>query len=273
MINEIYTMLSYGFMARAFLAGIMVSLCLALLGVSLVLKRYSMIGDGLSHVGFGAVSVAMAVNAAPLAVSVPVVMCAAFLLLRIGGEDSIKGDAAIAVVSSSALAIGITVAALSSGINSDVHSYLFGSILAMSRGDVIISAVISAMVAILYVVCYHRIFAVTFDETFGRATGVNVGFYNTLLAILTAVTIVVGMRMMGALLISSLVIFPAISAMRVFGSFKSVVFCSAVVSVASFCIGMVISYCFGTPAGASIVLTNLAVFIIFSLTGAVLKRA
>lgn len=272
MIEMIKTMLSYDFMLRAVLVGILVSLCLALLGVSLVLKRYSMIGDGLSHVGFGAVAVAMALGAAPLAVSVPVVMLAAFLLLRINSEGSIGGDAAIALISSSALAVGVIVAALSSGINSDVHSYLFGSVLAMSREDVILSVVLSALVLILYGLCYHRIFAVTFDETFGRATGVNVGAYNTLLAMLTAVTVVVGMRMMGALLISSLIIFPALSAMRMFSSFRSVIICSAVISVFSFCAGMIGSFAFNTPAGASVVLANLAVFIIFSLLGLALRR-
>lgn len=272
MITEIVSMFSYGFMARAFIVGVLVSLCLALLGVSLVLKRYSMIGDGLSHVGFGAVAVAMALNIAPLAVAIPVVMAAAFLLLRISSESSIGGDAAIAMISSSALAVGVTVAALSSGINSDVHSYLFGSILAMNKADVVLSIAISLVVLLLYAVCYHRIFAVTFDETFGRAVGINVNGYNTLLAMLTAVTVVVGMRMMGALLISSLVIFPALSAMRVFTSFRSVIICSAVISVFSFCVGMTVSFWFNTPAGASIVLTNLAVFIIFSATGFAFKR-
>ncbi len=272
MITEITTMFSYGFMARAFVVGVLVSLCLALLGVSLVLKRYSMIGDGLSHVGFGAVAVAMALNVAPLAVAIPVVMAAAFLLLRISSESSIGGDAAIAMISSSALAVGVTVAALSSGINSDVHSYLFGSILAMSKSDVILSVAISAVVLLLYAVCYHRIFAVTFDETFGRAVGIKVSRYNTLLAMLTAVTVVVGMRMMGALLISSLVIFPALSAMRVFTSFRSVIICSAVISVCSFCVGMSVSFWFNTPAGASIVLTDLMVFILFSAVGFAFKR-
>ena len=272
MITNILTMLSYGFMVRAILVGILVSLCLALLGVSLVLKRYSMIGDGLSHVGFGAVSVAMALGFAPLAVAVPVVMAAAFLLLRISAEGSIRGDAAIAIISSSALAVGVTVAALSSGINSDVHSYLFGSVLAMSSGDVWLSVILSVVVLALYIVCYNRIFAVTFDETFGRATGVNVNAYNTLLAMLTAVTVVVGMRMMGALLISSLVIFPALSAMRVFQSFRSVIICSALVSVGSFIMGILASYFLNTPAGASVVLSNLLVFIVFGAIGAIFKR-
>lgn len=272
MIEMIQIMLSYDFMRRAVLVGILVSLCLALLGVSLVLKRYSMIGDGLSHVGFGAVAISMALGVAPLAVSVPIVMTAAFLLLRLSAENPLGGDAGIALISSSALAIGVIVASLSSGINSDVHGYLFGSVLAMSREDVWLSVALSIVVLALYGVCYHRIFAITFDEVFGRATGVNVGAYNTLLAMLTAVTVVVGMRMMGALLISSLIIFPALSAMRVFNSFRSVMICSAVTAVFGFCAGMVISFAFNTPAGASVVMADLAVFILFSIVGAVFKR-
>lgn len=272
MLDLIRTMLSYGFMARAILVGILVSLCLALLGVSLVLKRYSMIGDGLSHVGFGAVAIAMTLHIAPLAVAVPVVMLSAFLLLRVSAEGSMRGDAAIAMISSSALAVGVMAASLSSGINADIHGYLFGSVLAMSRGDVVVSAALSAVVLSLYIFCYHRIFAVTFDEAFGRATGVRVGAYNTLLAMLTAVTVVVGMRMMGALLISSLVIFPALSAMRLFCSFKGVVICAAIVSVLSFCAGIMASFVFNTPAGASVVITNLMVFIMFTLLGIALKR-
>lgn len=271
MLNLVRTMFSYGFMARAMLVGILVSLCLALLGVSLVLKRYSMIGDGLSHVGFGAVAIAMALNIAPLAVAVPVVMLSAFLLLRISAEGSMRGDAAIAMISSSALAAGVMAASLSSGINADINGYLFGSVLAMSRSDVIFAAVLSVVVLSLYVLCYHRIFAVTFDEAFGRATGVRVGAYNTLLAMLTAVTVVVGMRMMGALLISSLVIFPALSAMRLFFSFRGVVICAAIVSVIGFCAGIITSYVFNTPAGASVVVANLVIFIIFTLLSVVLK--
>lgn len=272
MLETLREMFSYGFMLRALLCGTLVALCLALLGVSLVLKRYSMIGDGLSHVGFGAVSVGLVLGIAPLAVAVPVVMLAAFLLLRISSSSSINGDAAIALISSSALAAGLIVTSLSSGMNADVNGYLFGSILAMSSSDVALSAVLSAVVLFLYLFCYHRIFAITFDEAFGRATGVRVGFYNTLLAMLTAVTVVVGMRMMGALLISSLVIFPALTAMRVFQSFRGVVLCSAGAAVCCFAAGLVLSYLYSLPAGASVVLVNLAAFAAFSAGGAALHR-
>ena len=240
-------MLSYPFLVRALVGGMLVSLCASLLGVSLVLKRYSMIGDGLSHVSFGALSVALAMGWSPLKISIPVVVLAAFFLLRITENSRIKSDAAIALISASALAIGIIVTSLTTGLTTDVSSYMFGSILAMSREDVVLSAVLSVVVLILFLVCYNKIFAVTFDENFAKATGVNVGFYNVVIAVL----------------ISSLIIFPCLSSMRVFKSFGSVVVSSGILSVLCFIIGMAASYQFSTPAGASVVVVNLLVFILF----------
>lgn len=266
-------MLSYPFLVRALVVGMLVSLCAALLGVSLVLKRYSMIGDGLSHVGFGALAVATALHVAPLAVAVPVVVLAAFLLLRLSQNGKLKGDAAIALLSSSALAIGVMTVSLTSGMNTDVNNYMFGSILSLSETDLRLSVVLSIAVLVLFVLCYPRIFAVTFDETFSKATGVKTGAYNMLLALLTAVTIVLGMRMMGALLISSLVIFPALSAMRVCRTFRSVILCAAVVSVLCFLLGMVLSYALETPSGASVVVVNLLVFLGFCAAGRVGRRS
>ena len=257
--SDVLAMFSYTFMQRAMLVGILVSLCAALLGVSLVLKRFSMIGDGLSHVGFGALAIAAAFNIAPLAVAVPVVVVAAVLLLRLSENKKIKGDAAIAIISSAALAIGVITVSVTTGMNTEVSSYMFGSILSLSRGDTILSVVLSAAVLAMFLLLYPRIFAVTFDETFSRATGVKTGLYNTLIAVLTAITVVLGMRMMGALLISSLIIFPAISAMRVCRSFKSVMICAAVISVACFTAGVIASCAFETPTGASIVAANLVV--------------
>lgn len=258
-------MLSYHFMTRALVVGILVSLCAALLGVSLVLKRYSMIGDGLSHVGFGALAIAAAVNLAPLALAVPVVVAAAFLLLRISRNSKIKGDAAIALISSSALAIGVIVISMTTGMNTDVSNYMFGSILSLSKTDAVLSAVLSTVVLLMFVLLYPRIFAVTFDETFASATGTKAESYNTVIAVLTAITVVLGMRMMGALLISSLIIFPPLSSMRLCRSFKAVVICSAVISVVCFVLGMLCSYAFELPTGASIVAVNLVVFLAFSL--------
>ncbi len=271
MVDLIVELFSYSFILRALTVGMLVALCSALLGVSLVLKRYSMIGDGLSHVGFGALSVAMAMNIAPLQVSIPVVVASAFLLLRISENSKIKGDAAIAIISSSSIAIGVIITSLTTGMNADVYNFLFGSILAMSKGDVFLSAILSVFVLLLFIFFYNRIFAVTFDETFARATGTNSGMYNMLIALLTAVTIVVGMRIMGSLLISSLIIFPALSSMRIFKSFRGVIVTSAIISVICFFWGMVASYAFDTPAGASIVAVNLTAFLLCSLIGGILK--
>ena len=261
--NLIREMLSYPFLVRALAGGMMVSLCASLLGVSLVLRRYSMIGDGLSHVSFGALSIALAMGWSPLKISIPVVVLAAFFLLRITENSRIKSDAAIALISASALALGIIVTSLTTGMTTDVSSYMFGSILAMSREDVWLSVVLSLVVLGLFVICYNRIFAVTFDENFAKAKGVNVGRYNIIIAVLTAVTIVLGMRMMGAMLISSLVIFPCLSSMRVFKSFGGVMVSSGILSLACFFAGMVASYQFSIPAGASVVVVNLCAFLLF----------
>ncbi len=265
--TEILNMFSYHFMQRALIVGGRVSLCAAVLGVSLVLKRYSMIGDGLSHVGFGALAIASAFNLAPLAVAVPVVVIAAVLLLRLSRDGKIKGDAAIAMISSASLAIGVITVSLTTGMNTEVSSYMFGSVLSLSRGDAVLSAILSAAVLTLFVLFYPRLFAVTFDETFARATGTRTDVYNTLLAVLTAVTVVLGMRMMGALLISSLIIFPALSAMRVCRSFKKVIVCAALISIVCFVLGLSASYLFETPTGASVVVADLAAFALCSLIG------
>lgn len=253
-------LLSKAFIVRALAVGMMVSLCAALLGVSLVLKRYSMIGDGLAHVGFGALSLALATGAAPMAVSIPVVVAAAFGLLRLSENSKIRGDAAIALISSTALAVGIIAASLKKGMNADVHSYMFGSILTISQADVRLSIALSAAVLTLFVAFYNKIFAVTFDEEFASASGLNSGTYNSLIALMTAVTIVVGMRIMGTLLISSLIVFPAVSAVRVCTSFRGVVICAAVLSLICFFLGMAASFVFAVPTGASIVMVNAVVF-------------
>ena len=273
MLELLAGMFSYPFLTRAMCVGVLVALCAALLGVSLVLKRYSMIGDGLSHVGFGALSIAMALGLAPLAVSVPVVVIAAFFLLRISENSQIKGDAAIALIASSALAVGVIVTSLTSGMNADVYGYMFGSILAMSEEDVVFSVVLSIIVLCLFVLCYNKMFAVTFDEAFAQATGVHTKFYNMLLALLTALTIVIGMRIMGAMLISSLIIFPALTAMRVCKSFRGVMITAAAVSVVCFFVGMAASFLFSLPAGASVVVVNLVVFLLFALAGFLKGRA
>ncbi|MCI2058332.1 MAG: metal ABC transporter permease [Oscillibacter sp.] len=261
----VFEMLSYPFMRRALIAGGLVSLCCALLGVSLVLKRYSMIGDGLSHVSFGALAVAAALGVTPLSFSIPVVVAAAFFLLRMANHPRWNNDAAIAVMSASALAVGILVISLTTGMTTDVDNYMFGSVLAMTKADVGLSAGLSAAVLVLFVLFYHRLFAVTFDENFSRATGLKVDAYNTLLSVLTALAIVLGMRMMGAMLISSLIIFPALTAMRLQKSFLGVVISAGISAVGCFVVGLTASFVLSAPVGATVVAVDLAVFLLACL--------
>lgn len=267
MINFVQELFSYGFIIRAFIAGSLIALCAALLGVILVLKRYSMIGDGLSHVGFGTMAIAMAFNFAPLAVSIPICVLAAFLLLRVSSSSNIKGDAAIALISSSSLAIGILVTSLTSGLNTDVTSFMFGSILAISKADLIVSVILAMVVVSLFVIFYNKIFLVTFDENFATASGIKANLYNGLIAVLTALTIVIGMRLMGAMMISSLIVFPALSAMRIFRSFFKVIICAVIISLVCFIVGIISSFVWSTPAGASIIVANLIAFVICMVVG------
>ena len=265
-------MFNYQFMVRAITVGLLVSLCASLLGVSMVLKRYSMIGDGLSHVGFAALAAAAASGTAPLKVAIPVCIAAAFLMLRISENSKLKGDATVAIVCSGALAIGVMIISMSSGMNTDVNNYMFGSILSLSDEDALVSRILSIIVVLLFIVFYNRIFAVTFDENFARATGTRAGLYNGILAVLTAVTVVIGMRMMGALLISSLIIFPSLSSMRICKRYRVVIISSVIISVVCFMIGITVSFTMSTPAGASVVCANLVVFAICSLIGALKGR-
>ncbi len=272
MFELIGQMLSYPFLVRALIVGVLVSLCASLLGVTLVLKRYSMIGDGLSHVGFGALAIAAALGTAPLAVCIPVVSLAAVLLLRLSESTRIKGDAAIALISSGSLAVGVLVVSLAGGMNTDVNNYMFGSILSLSRGDTVLSVALAVIVLLLYLLFFNRLFAVTFDETFARATGTKAGFYNLLIALLTAVTVVLGMRMMGALLISSLIIFPALSAMRVCRTFRRTAVTAALLSVGCFLVGTVASFGWELPTGATVVAVNIVAFAACAVTGTMVRK-
>ncbi len=265
MIEEIFEIFTYPFLIRAMIVGVLISLCAALLGVSLVLRRYSMIGDGLSHVGFGTITIAVAFGVSPMLVSVPIMILAAFVLLKITKSSTMKSDAAIALISTSALSAGVIISTLSGGLNMSVESLMFGSILAMSESDVYTSLVLAILVIVLFILFYNKLFAVTFDSEFSKATGFDSEKFNMLLAILTAITIVIGMRMMGTLLISSLIVFPAVTSMRVFKTFKKVIISSAMVSVSCFIFGMILSYATEIPTGAAIVAANLFVFAVFCL--------
>ena len=266
--------LQYPFVVYALIVGTLISLCSSMLGVTLVLKRFSFIGDGLSHVAFGAMAIAAVLrltNSMPLVLAITTVC--AILLLRIGQNAKIKGDAVIAMISVGALAIGYLLMNLfptSSNLSGDVCSTLFGStsILTMTSVDVWLCTVLSIIVVAVFILFYNRIFAVTFDESFARATGIRAGAYNLLIAVIVAVIIVLAMNLVGSLLISALVIFPALSSMRVFKSFRSVTVCSALLSVGCSLLGILISILAGTPVGSTIVAADIVAFLLFSLIGA-----
>ena len=268
--NNIIEMFSYTFMLRALILGTIISLCSGVLGVSLVLKKNSMIGDGLSHVAFGALAVATILSLEPLAFTIPVVIIVSFLILKINERSKINSDSLIALISSSSLAIGVLLISLK-GVNTDLNAYLFGSILSSTTTDIILSIILGIVVLSLYIVAYNKIFALTFDETFAKSIGINTDFYNALLSILCSLTIVIGMRLVGSLLISSLIIFPCLSSTQIFKNYKSVIISSSIISVISFIIGLILSYTLSTAAGSTIVIVNLIIFLGFK-TISLIKR-
>lgn len=263
--SSIIEMFSYSFMTRAFIVGILISLCASLVGVSLVLRRNSMIGDGLSHVGFGAFAIATILGFAPLYFAIPIVIIVSFFILKLNENSKIQGDAKIALLSASSLAIGTFAISVTKGVNTDINNYLFGSILSLNETDIIISIILSIVVILLYIISYNKIFAITFDEKFAKSIGIKTNFYNVVFASLCSIVVVLGMRLMGSLLISSLIIFPTLTSMSLFKKFKSVVISSIIVSIVSFTIGLILSYIYSTPTGATIVIVNLVVFMIFKI--------
>ena len=264
---------SYPFVRYAFIVGVLIALCSSLLGVTLVLKRFSYIGDGLSHVAFGAIAIASVLGLTDnMLLVLPATVVCAVLLLNTGGQAKIKGDATIAMISVGSLAIGyllMNVFSTSSNLSGDVCSTLFGStsLLTLTLTDVVLSIVLSVAVVTLFILFYNRIFAVTFDESFARASGTAVNAYNLLIAVIIAVVIVLGMNLVGSLLVSALIIFPALSAMRVFKSFLSVTVCSAVLSVVCATVGMLTSIIWGTPVGSTIVAVDIMAFLLFFAVG------
>ena len=266
MFAQLQLYLSYPFVRYALIVGTLIALCSSLLGVTLVLKRYSFIGDGLSHVAFGAMAVATVMNlSSNMLLVMPVTVLCAILLLRNGSNTKIKGDAAIAMLSVGALAFGymvMNVFSASANVSGDVCSTLFGStsILTLRKSEVVACVLLSLLVIALFVCYYNRIFAVTFDENFAKATGVQADRYNFMIAVFIAVIIVLGMNLVGSLLISALVVFPALSAMRLLDSFRSVVICSAIISVLCAVLGMLVSILSSTPVGSTIVTADMLVF-------------
>ena len=264
---------SYPFVRYAFIVGVLIALCSSLLGVTLVLKRFSYIGDGLSHVAFGAIAIASVLGVTDnMLLVLPATVVCAVLLLNTGEQAKIKGDATIAMISVGSLAIGyllMNVFSTSSNLSGDVCSTLFGStsLLTLTLTDVVLSIVLSVAVVTLFILFYNRIFAVTFDESFARASGTAVNAYNLLIAVIIAVVIVLGMNLVGSLLVSALIIFPALSAMRMFKSFLSVTVCSAVLSVVCATVGMLTSIIWGTPVGSTIVAVDIMAFLLFLAAG------
>ncbi len=279
MIDKLLMYLDYPFVRYALITGILISLCSSLLGVNLVLKRYSFIGDGLSHVAFGAMAAAAVMKLTNnMLIILPVTIAVAIILLFGGRNRKIKGDAAVAMISVGALAIGYMLMnrfSQSANISGDVCSSLFGStsILTLSKADVYLTIALSVVVILVYFIFYNKIFAVTFDEDFAKSIGVNVGLYNMILAVIIAVIIVLAMNLVGSLLISALVIFPALSAMRVFKSFKRVLICSVFFSVIITALGILVSVLFGTPVGSTIVMADMAGFVIFFIIGKAVKAS
>ena len=265
-----YYFANFPFVRYAFIVGLLISLCSSLLGVTLVLKRFSFIGDGLSHVAFGAMAVAIVASVTnQMVIILPVTILAAILLLRTGQNTKVKGDAALAMISVGALAVGymlINVFSKSANVAGDVCSTLFGSlsILTLKASDVWLCVIMSVLVITLFLLFYHKIFAVTFDESFAAATGLKTNAYNLLIAVITAMIIVLAMNLVGSLLISALIIFPALSAMRLFRSFKAVIICSAIISVICAAVGIILSILCSTPVGSTIVCADIVVFLTFS---------
>lgn len=255
---------SYPFITRALIVGTLVSICAALLGVILVLKRYSLIGHGLSDVGFASLSFALAFSLSPFLVATPIMIIASFIIMYVSQNKKINGDVAIGIFSTGALAFGVIITSLTKGFNVDVYGYMFGSILAMSQSDVVLSVVLAVVVLTVFIIFYNRLFLITLDESFAKASGINVMFYQFLISFLTAITVVLGMRMMGTLLISSLIVFPAFIAKKIARSFKSLMIVSALISVFCFIFGIVLSFEFNIPTGAGIVLVNVLLAVLVS---------
>ena len=278
MLETLQLYFSYPFVRYALIVGVLIALSSSLLGVTLVLKRFSFIGDGLSHVAFGAIAVATVLGVSnEMVVVMPVTILAAVLLLRTGKNTKVKGDAAVAMISVGALALGYLLMHLfstSTNLSGDVCSTLFGStaILTLSSLDVWICVIVSVLVMVVFLLFYHKIFAVTFDETFAEATGLHAGRYNLLIAVITAAVIVLAMNLVGSLLISALIIFPALSAMRLFKSFRAVILCSAVLSVVCATAGILVSILGSTPVGSPIVAMDIGVFILCWIVGKVSRR-
>ncbi|MBR6287926.1 MAG: metal ABC transporter permease [Acholeplasmatales bacterium] len=271
-LNNVFSMLAYDFVIKALIVGVCISLCSSLLGVNMVLKNKAMIGDGLSHVAFGACAIAACLNWAPLIVSIPVVVISAFIILKLSEKSKIHGDSLIALFASSSLAIGYIAIKLG-GLNKDLDSYLYGNIYMISTTELILTLVLTVVVIGAFVIFYNRIFSITFDEDFSKSSGVRTEIYNIIISILCAFTVVIGMKVMGTLLITSLIVFPVLSARQICKTYKHVVIASAIISVLCFVIGIITNLAVDLPVGATIVVINLIVFIILLVARLIMNKS
>lgn len=272
--NSIQTfmeLLKYPFMQRAIVCGIAISFCAALIGVILVLKKYSMIGHGLGEVAFASLSLALVLGLPEMYIAIPIVIIASFIILIISQKKGESGDITIALVSAGALAFGVIITAINNGFNIDVYNYMFGSILTMKVSDVIVSIILSIILVITYVVFYNRLFMITYDEKYAKVCGINVTFYQFLIALFTAIVVVIGMRMMGTMLISSLIVFPAVIAKKLTHSFKEMSIMSVIISIICFIFGLVLSSILNLPTGASIVFVYIVVLLFSSVWKKIVK--
>ena len=271
-LNNVFSMLAYDFVIKALIVGVCISLCSSLLGVNMVLKNKAMICDGLSHVAFGACAIAACLNWAPLIVSIPVVVISAFIILKLSEKSKIHGDSLIALFASSSLAIGYIAIKLG-GLNKDLDSYLYGNIYMISTTELILTLVLTVVVIGAFVIFYNRIFSITFDEDFSKSSGVRTEIYNIIISILCAFTVVIGMKVMGTLLITSLIVFPVLSARQICKTYKHVVIASAIISVLCFVIGIITNLAVDLPVGATIVVINLIVFIILLVARLIMNKS
>ena len=262
----------YDFILRALLVGSLIALSSAFLGVFLVLQRQSMIGDGLAHVSFATIAIALFFNSSPLLVSIPLVILASFLIIKLNDKAGINGDAAIGLISALAVAVGVLISSLAQGFNIDLFSYLFGSILVISKLDVILSVILSILVIVLIIYNYNSLFAMTYDQEFSAVIGINTNKMKYLISILTSITVVLGIRVVGTMLISSMIIFPTVTALLVSNGFKESIFISTIVSITSVILGIFISYVFNLPTGATIVIINAIIFVITLAFRKILKK-
>lgn len=255
--------LQYSFMLKALLAGILIAISSAFLGIYIVLRKHSMIGDGLAHVSFATVAIGLFLNQSPILISIPLVILSSFAILKLSESNNLNGDAAIGLISSFFVALGVIISSISSGFNVDLFSYLFGSILVISDLELIFSVILSLIVVIVILLFYNDLFAISYDEDFAKTMGINVKGMNYLVAVLTSITVVLGIRVVGTMLISSMIIFPTITALQISNSFKSTIFISVILAITSVIFGVFMSFIYDFPTGATIVMINSIYFVIF----------